>query len=345
MALDYARKALDTIAGANYERKDLSPVITMQDGPERPLLRALGDGVPAKGKTHYWDEVALVKPGHGAATYAEGSKPNGDTNAVVQLSNVVCRLGKVAQVTDTMAAVWTGAGSYRLADGELERLYQEAIDYQTALKMEDVLNEMEWMLLNGNSANAEGWAGGQCNGVTQSITTNVIAAGTTSTPFVVGKANAANFEAQIQTLAQQIRALYTPTVPDQLFVTSGQKAGINAFIGGGAGRPLVQIIQGGDNKGFVGGQEVDQYQTGFFKVQVKIEPQLEIDALSGKQTPPTTANLVMLDSRHFKRADLIKLGAEPLARIQTTVERMISTEFTLETRNQKSSGMLTGLAA
>ena len=341
--MDYSRKALDTVVGANYERKDLSAIITMQDGPTRPLLRALKEG-RAKGTTHYWNEVGLNAPGHGNASYTQGQKPGNTNNTPVQLNNNVCRIGKTAQVTDTEAAVWTQSGSYQLADGELERMYQEAIDYDTAIKTEEIMNEMEWMLLNGNSANTEAWAGGQCNGVVQFITTNVTAY-PTSAPLDVSKANAANFETAIQTLAKSIRSLNTPTVPNLMLNTTSQKAGINAFVGGGAGRPLVQLISNTGVNGLVGGQEVDEYQTGFFKVSVQIEPQLAVSALSGKSTPPTTANLVMLDTAHTTRADLIKLGAEPLARVATMMERMVTWEGTLEFRNQKSSGMITGCAA
>lgn len=340
--MDYALKALDTVVGANYERKDLSPVITLISDPARPVLSRLSSG-KAKGKTHYWNQVDLNKPGHGNASFAEGAKPPGDTNAPTQLSNAVCLIGKTAQVTDSMAAVWTGAGAYTLADGEMERLYTEAMDFQVALKTTEVLNEIEWMLVWGDSANTEGWAGGQCDGILKVITTNVIAAGSTSAPFDVSKGNAASFETEVQTLARQIRALYTPTVPDIALITTPQKGGVNAFIGGGAGRPLVQVISP-DSAGYVAGQEVDQYQTGYFKVDVRITPQLEIGAASGKTSPPTTGQLVLLDTPHFKRCDLIPLNREPLARISTTMEAMCNIQFTLEYRNEKSSGKLTGLS-
>src|SRR5438270_4052011 len=193
--MDYARKALDSVVGANYERKDLSDIITMQDGPQRPVLRKLAEG-RAKGKTHYWNELGLNAPGHGNATYGEGAKPPGQNNTPVQLNNVVCRIGKVAQVTDTEAAIWTQGGAYQLKDGELERLYQEAIDLDTSVKTEEVLNEIEWMLCNGDQTNAEAWAGGQCDGIFKRLTTNVITF-PTSAPLDVSKTNAANFETQI----------------------------------------------------------------------------------------------------------------------------------------------------
>jgi hypothetical protein len=343
MSMNYAIKALDSVVGANYERKDLSPVITLDVAPERPLLQSI-KVVKAKGKTHYWDEVSLLAAGHGAATYAEGAKPLGDTNPPNQIANVVCRIGKVAQVTDTEAAIWTGAGSYSLQDGEMERLYQEAMDFQTALKTEEVMNEMEWMLFNGDQTNAEEWAGGQCDGIVKVLQTNNIAAGgsTSGAAFSVAKSNAANFETEVQTLAAQIAEQHTPTKPDTIYCTVPQKAGINAFIGGGAGRPLVQVIN--PDQSYVGGQEIDAYQTGFFRVNVKQAPQLEIAARSGKVNPPQTGNMLMLDSKHFSRADLIPLRREPLARISTTIEAMITTEFTLEYRNQLSSGQLSGLS-
>lgn len=343
MSFEQARKAaLDSVVGANLERKDLSPVITMRDGPERPVLQALGV-VPAKGLTHYWNEQNLISPGAGAAGYAEGAKPTADSSSPTQLSNTICRLGKVAQVTDTLAAVWTGAGSYELKDGELARMYQNAIDYQTALKTEEVMNEMEWMLCNGDKSNTESFAGGQCDGIFNFITTNVTAYATSNVLDPTANTSGVyDFETAIRGLAKKIRKQYTPTVADLALCTAGQKDGINRFVGGGAGRPLVQVINSG-SQGYVGGQEVDEYQTGFFKVAVKIEPQIEIGALAHKSSPPTMANFAMIDTRHFSRADLIKLGAEPLARVNTTVERMITVEFTLEARNEKSSGKITGI--
>jgi hypothetical protein len=334
---------LDSVVGANYEQKDLSSIITMQDGPDRPVLKGLKKGQNAKGKTHYWDEVGLNKPGYGRATYPEGGKPPGDTNPPVQLSNTVCRIGKIAKVTDTMAAIWTGSGSYSLADGELERLYSEAMDIQVALKSTEVLNEAEWMLINGDAGNPEAWQGGQCDGILKWIRTNVIVAGTTSSPFSVAKTNAANFEIQCQVLAQQIRGLYTPTIPDLWLATTPQKGGINSFVGGGAGRPIVQIINSPDNT-FTGGQEVDEWQSGFFKLPVKVAPQLEIAATAGKNVPAVTGTTVFLDTNHFSRSDLIPFHAEPLARIESSLERMMTWEFTLEARNEKSSGKITGLS-
>lgn len=333
-------KAMDSVTDANFERKDLSNVITKKDGPPRPFLQAIGDGIPAKGKTHYWDEVGLNQIGRGQATYAEGAKPASQTNAPAQLSNVICRTGQVARVTDTMTAIWQGAGAYCLADGEMERLIQEAIDLDTALKTEEILLEMEWMLLNGDSANTETWAGGQCDGVVKILTVNKIV----ETNLDTSKAGAAVFETEVQKLAKQIKLGYAPAVPNLVLCTTPSKVGINAFIGGGAGRPIVQVVTP-ESAGYVAGQAVDKYQTGFFTVDVVIEPQLEVTALGGKTTPPTTANLLMLSTKRFKRADLIPLRTEPLARINTSVERMITSEYTLEYRNIKESGQLTGLVA
>lgn len=343
MAMDQARKALDTVVGQNYRRLDLSPIITVQDGPERPLLRIL-EPTEATDLTHTWDEIGLNKPGQGKGSYAEGSKPAVQPKAPVRLSNTVCRIGFVASVTDTMAAIWTRGGKFSLKDGELERLYQQAIDLETTFRTTDVLNEMEWMLVYGDQTNPENYAGGQTDGILKRIQTNVINCATGSTPFDVSRGNAANFEAQVRALALKIKGQFTPTLPNLALTTTEQKDGINGFVGGGAGRPLVQVVTA-DSAGYVAGQEVDEYQTGHFKVRVQSDPQLELAAGAHKNTPPTTASLPMLDTQHWKIAYLIPLGAEPLARLGTAAERMVTVEFALEVRNEKSSGMLTGLAA
>lgn len=76
------KKAWDSLMGANFERQDLSALISLQDGPIRPLLQAqtirngvsvprLGS-VPCKGMIHYWNELPLVAATGSTAGYQQG---------------------------------------------------------------------------------------------------------------------------------------------------------------------------------------------------------------------------------------------------------------------------------
>ncbi|GMA50135.1 hypothetical protein GCM10025857_14920 [Alicyclobacillus contaminans] len=317
MAMDmaYVRKAMDTVAGANYERKDLSAVITLVDGPPRPLLQAIQPG-KAKGKTHYWNEVGLVAPTGSTGYYPEGGKPTADNNVPNQLSNHVMRVGKTAAVTDSMAAVWTGAGSYRLADGEMERLFQEAIDLQTELKTTEVLNEVEYIFINGDTANNSASVD-QCDGLVKVINAGngaVVSAQTDGTALE---------ESLVRDLAKQIADNKPAMYPDLLLVTPGQREVVNTW------RPQIITSQTSNLKA---GYSVDTYDTGFFTVTVKTENWLP------------AGTMLLVNSKMLSRADLIPLGAETLARVGTSLERMVTTETTLEYRMLKSFGKITGLA-
>lgn len=322
--MDYVLKALDSVVGANFERKDLSDLISMQDGPQRPFLQVLATG-RAKGKTHFWDEQNLIFPTGGSAYYPEGGKPTADAVSPLQYNNVTFRAGKVAAVTDTERAIWTGAGSYRLQDGELERLYQDAIDFQVKLKMTEVLNEMEYIFLLGNRNNNSSSIS-QCDGLVTWLNNNISAAGGNAVLNLAGSPALA--EQNLRDLGRLQAAQKTPYVPDLLFCTFGQKEIINAF----APQTRVTIDGAMGEQGLVGGVEVGTYNTGYSRVKVKVHPWL------------SSGTLLMVVSHLLKRADLIPLGAEPLARIATSIERMVTYEGTLEVRVPKAHAIITGLS-
>jgi hypothetical protein len=334
--MQWTQKALDTVVGAGFQRQDLSNVISLVDGPERPIMQAMPQ-IRATALVHYWEEQNLIKPGAGAASYPEGARPNADAVAPVRQSNQTCNTGKTASVTDNLAAVWNGAGGYKLAEGEEERMLAEAINFQTTLKTIEVMNEMEWMHLCGDAANPQTtsvFPGGQTDGLLKWITTNgnnFGTGGTTGTPV--------NFtEAQVRD-AMRLIAEGNPThYPNRLLVAPELKIDINSFIGGGAGRPLVQISNK-DSSGFTAGQEVDRYQTGYGVVEVKTEPYLSPLYNSG-YTPLTNTAAILYNTNLVKQANLIAIGAEPLARIGTSVERMVTAVYSQEHRVPKHASVL-----
>lgn len=363
--MDQIRKAMDSLVGegGNYERKDISQLISIQDGPLRPILQAqtlrAGTQVPAvgsvpcKGKTHYWDEQPLAAAAGNTAGYQEGGKPTAQFSAPTQYNNVVGRFGRVAAVTDTMAAIWTGAGSYALADGELERMYREALDFDTELKTSEVLNEIEWSFVQGVSANntaasipnspsaAASYASVTSNfnglleilGATAMTSDGGSFAGSAVTGYGSGQlvnATGTSYgssgtltEQMIRDLARTVAAANTPYMPDLLLVTANQLEVINSF------RPSIITL---GTEGLVGGASVDKYNTGFSTVVVAYEPQLP------------SGYMILTNTKLLKRAPLIELGTEPLARVQTQVERMITTEMSCEVRVQKAQGILYNLA-
>lgn len=319
--MDYVLKALDSVVGANFERKDLSALISLQDGPTRPLLQLMGV-TRAKGKTHFWDEQGLITPTGSTAYYAEGGKPTADAQSPVQLNNITFRAGKVAAVTDTERAIWTGAGSYTLATGELERLYQDAIDFQVKLKMTEVLNELEYIFLLGNRNNNSSSVS-QCDGLLTWLNNNA-----PSTNLIVESGTPPLAEQFLRDAGRIQASQKTPFYPNVILCTFQQKETINAF----APQTRINIAGPGMEDGLVGGTEVGFYNTGFSRCRLLVHPWL------------TAGSLIMFHSGLVKRADLIPLGAEPLARIATSIERMVTYEGTLEVRVAKAHIVLSGLA-
>ena len=331
--MQWTQKALDSVIGAGFQRQDLSSTITLVDGPERPILAAMPQ-IRATALIHYWEEQNLIKPGNGAASYPEGARPNADAVAPVRQSNQTCNTGKTASVTDNLAAVWNGAGAYKLADGEEERMLAEAINFQTTLKTVEVMNEMEWMHLCGDATNPQTisvFPGGQTDGLVKWITTNgqnYATGGTGGTPV--------NFtETQVRDAARLIAAGNPTYYPNRLLIPPELKIDVNGFLGGGAGRPLVQVVND-KSSGYTAGQEVDRYQTGYGVVEVKIEP-----FLSPTYNPYfTNPAAILYNTGLVKQANLIKLGAEPLARIGTSVERMVTAVYSQEHRVPKHASIL-----
>lgn len=323
--LQYVRKAFDTVAGANYGRVDLSDVVTLSYQPTRPVINAIPVG-RATNTTHYWNDQVFGTPTGKGASYNEGAKPYNRTNNPSQYNNVTARFGRTAQVTDEMAAIWTGAGGYRLADGEMERLVTQAIELNTEIQMEGVLNELEYVSIQGVSSNNSSVVGSeqsQFNGIDVITKTGVSSLGPGST---LSAASAALTESMVRSIARTVAQQLGPFQPDTLLVSYHDKAIVNQWH---QSQFVVNAIEN-----LQGGFDVSRYNTGFSVVDVVVDPWL----VSG------CAYLVNL-KKNFVRCDLIPLGSEPLARVSTTVERMINVVTTMEMRAiAQTTGVITSLS-
>jgi hypothetical protein len=339
MSMEYVEKALDTVVGANLLRQDLSDTISIQQGRPRPFLQNCPNKAKATQIVHEWNEQALIAPGQGAASYADGNLPGADAQAAVQYSNVTCRVGKTAAVTDDMVASYTRGYTVQLAPGELERLVQNAIDYQTELKTIEVLDECEWMHISGNpQANLGSFPGGQCLGLQQWISASGVvftpAGATSSTPVALQE----NF---IKQLLATIASNFPSAFPTCVLVGPELKPDFNSFTGSGAGNPIVRVIPTGTPTMdlIAGNPEVTKYDTGFGVVDVRIEPNLSPlfnPLLSGN----VYTNMLFYNTMIVDNAPLRPVGAETLARVSTTLNRMITTTFTQEHRVPKHAGMI-----
>lgn len=322
----YVSKAdLDTVLGANFARQDLSPTISLTSTRPRPVSQKAPQ-VPATNTTHQWVEQGRNTVGAAsAATFAEGALPSTNAKAPTRPQNITARIGLVAQVTDDMTAVWSGAGQWKLADGEGARLLQAAIDLETELVTLDVLDQQEWMQISGDSTNPQTLPGGQTDGLIKWINASGIVVATGGTT-----ATAVNFtEVFLKDGARACAEAYPTYMADTLLVPPELIPDINGFIANGAGRPVVvNAVGSAGTKDLVAGVQVGYYNTGFSVLKIELEP--DLSPLFNSTL--SQCAVIAYNSQAVKTANLIKLGAESLARTDTSIKKMITTTWAQEHR-------------
>jgi len=320
------KAALDTVAGANFEREDLSNTLSVTDGPRRPVTQ-YAPQVPATNTVHQWNEQGLNTAGRnnvaaGGATYAQGNLPPTAAKSPNRMTNATCRTGRTAQVTDDMMAAFNGGGAVRLADGEAERLLQTALDLESALVGIECLNQIEWMHISGDSTNAT-MEGGETDGLLKWVAANgynVATGGTSTTPVA--------FAEQFIKDGARGSAIQQPAIsPDTLLIAPELVPDFAGFVANGAGRPIVQVATG-ENANLVAGASVGFYNTAYSVLKIEVEPYLSPAYNSAIVNPA----IIAYNKALVKHANLIKFGAEPLARIDTSVKRMVTCNYAQEHR-------------
>lgn len=328
--MQYVEKAvLDTVQGANLMREDLSNTLSVTDGPKRPFTQN-APRVPATNITHQWNEQPLNTAGRtnvaaGGATYAQGNLPPVNAKAVNRKTNATCRTGRTAQVTDDMMAAFNGGGAIRLAEGEMERLVQDALDLESSLSGIECLNQIEWMHITGDSTNNT-MEGGETDGLVKWVTAGgfVVATGGTSTTPV---AFVENF---IKDGARGAALTMPAVTANTLLIAPELVPDFSGYVANGAGRPVVQIASG-ENANLVAGASVGWYNTAYSVLKIEVEPYLS----PAYNTALTQAAVIAYNKALVKHAELIKFGAEPLARTDTSVKRMVTANYAQEHRVAK----------
>jgi hypothetical protein len=241
-------------------------------------------------------------------------------------TNSTCRVGRTAQVSDDEIAAFNGGGSIQLADGETERLVQGALDLSSALVMIEVLNQIEWMHISGDSTNGT-MEGGETDGLLKFITaggTVVATGGSSTTPINFAE----NF---IKNATRTVQLAYPAIYADTLLVATELIPDINLTVQSGSSRPIVQVATA-QNQDFVAGASVGWYNTGYSVLKIKEEPYLSPIYNASVSQPAMLA----YNSTQVRHAQLIPLSAQEVARTDTSLKRAVTTNFAQEHRVAKS---------
>ena len=317
--MEYSAKAiLDTVVGANANREDLTNTLYLTDGPARPIVQS-APHVPATNTTHQWREIGLNVAGRtnvagGGATYAESGLPNAAQKTPARLTNETCNVGRLAQVSDNEMAAFNGGNSVNLAQGEMERLIQNAMDVAAALVGIEVMNQIEWIMVSGDASQTT-MEGGEADGLVKWVTAGgyvVGTGGTTGAPV--------NMTEQFLKDAGRGVAKTYPTLHFDTFLVPPELIpDINSYIADGAGRPLV-VVASGDNSGLVGGHQVGVYNDGYAAIKIEMEPYLS----PAYNSSIAQCAIIGYRKSQVKIADLIPFGANPLAKTDTTIKRLVN---------------------
>jgi|SRR5579883_1660159 len=323
--MQYVSKAiLDTVVGANGNREDLTNVLYLTDGPARPIVQS-APHVPATNTTHQWREIGLNVAGRnnvasGGATYAESGLPNATQKSPSRVTNETCNTGRLAQVSDNEMAAFNGGGSINLAQGEMERLIQNAMDVAAALVGIEVMNQIEWMMVTGDASQTV-MEGGETDGLIKWVTAGgfvVTTGGTSGAPVNMA-------EQFLKDGARGVAKTYPTLHYDTYLVPPELIPDMNSYVANGAARPLVQVASG-QNIDLVAGQSVGWYNDGFAVIKIEMEPYLS----PAYNTSISQCAIIGYRKSQVKIADLIPFGANPLAKTDTTIKRLINAVYAQE---------------
>jgi hypothetical protein len=320
--MEFVDKAIaDSVVLANANREDLSDTMYITDGPSRPMSQSMKHVLATNPAAHQWNEIGLNAAGRvnvagGGATYPENGLPNATQKTPGRKTNPTCNIGRLASVSDNEMAAFNGGNGHtqlKLAEGEMERGIQDALDFAVALVTVEVLNQIEWMHVTGDHTVAT-MEGGETDGLIKFSAGGfqVVTGGTTTTPVNMA-------EAFIKDGARG-QALTFPTLhPDTLAIAPEIVPDINSYVANGAGRPIV-INASGANAGLVGGHQVGIYNDGFAALNVEVQPYLS----PAYNSAFAQAAFVAYRKSQIRQADLIALGTKPLAVTTTGISKLVN---------------------
>lgn len=316
---------LDSTTAANFHRQDLSSTIYLEGMPEAKFFLRLPT-TPAKDKLHYWSKTSISAPDGTSGYVTEGARPSDKHTTPDRLHNNLFRRGLACKITATEMALYAASGGWQLSEAGRLQAFNDQMAYQMYMNTKYLLSLLNYVFINGVGTTTidGGSADVQCDGLIQAL--YYYDSVPTAQGNIVDASGASLTEAMMISLGKLIADRRTGLKPQVQYVTSAQKKIINTWGG---------TIFFTRNENVPAGRDVSSYNNGYFTCNIDIEYDL-----------PTTEDAAvscMVDHTDMKRAELIPITAEPLAKIDNTVERMITCEMTFEYGTPVSSGQIVGL--
>jgi hypothetical protein len=300
-----------TAFSAIGNREDLSDVIYRVDPTETPFI-SMCESVKATAVLHEWQTQALATAASNAQL--EGDEVSADAATVtVRLTNRTQISRKVPRVTGTQLAV-----EHAGRDNEL--------DYQTMLKGLELRRDMETVLVGLNQAKVTGdsTTARKLGSVESWIATNDVFGSGGASPAGTGAdtrtdgTQRAFTEAQLKSSLQAI--FDSGGKPDVIMVGSFNKQQFSTFTG------RATPTEDTGKKKIVAA--VDAYESDFGKLKV----------VANRFSRSRSCYIFQSDMWAVAYLPGRKFVTTPLSRTGDSDWKMILSEYTLEARNEKSSG-------
>jgi hypothetical protein len=296
-------------------REDIADEISIITPIDSPFYHSIGTA-PVTAMKHDFMTDAIETPGENSALI--GSDPTIEASEQpTKLSNYVQLQEKSFSISDSAEAVTTvgNSGGY---------------DYQKALKMKALVGDMEYAFLRGVAAAGSAGAAPTMKGLLNWLTTNL------------QKADDATLEADGTVTGGSSRELTRDLIKSGLQATysaggGGMNKTLTAYCGSVQKDKFDGFASSGNNRRAIQKDQVDDkvdlYITSWGTVKAEIH-----------RTMPTDV-FVILDPSFFKKATLVPVGVQELARSSRSNRKFhMTVQHTLESKNELSGCRITNLS-
>jgi hypothetical protein len=180
--------------------------------------------------------------------------------------------------------------------------------------------------------------GGETDGLVKWVTAGGYVSGSADGNTGTSTTPIAFTEAFVKKASRGAAILQPAVVADTLLIAPELVPDFAGFIASGAGRPIVQIASG-ENANLVAGASVGFYNTAYSVLKIEVEPYLS----PAYNSSISQAAVIAYNKNLVKHANLIKFGAEPLARTDTSLKRMVTCSYAQEHRVAKHTFIIPNL--
>jgi hypothetical protein len=300
-------------------REDLSDVIYDISPTETPFLSGIAR-TTANATNHEWQTDSL------AAASASNAVIEGE-DATTTAATPTSRLGNYTQISDKVPRV-TRTQRQVVSAGRGDEL-----DYQIMKSAKELKRDMESALLANNAkvVGSESVAR-ELAGIESWLATNTSLGATGTAPTGDGT------DARGAGTPRALDEAFLKTVlascwdeggnPDTILVGSFNKQAMSAFVGGGNSGPAQRIV---DGNGSTVNTAIDIYVSDFGSLKV-MPSRFQVQG-----------SMLVLDMDMWAMATLADFEENPLAKTGDSDRVQLLSEYTLEARNEASSGIVADL--